>query len=683
MIQWVAIGLLFVVAAGYVLLIKRVSPKREAFLGTVGICALAIVVSHTILDAKVLCEISLGDKIVISNAVLAVAHSLELFLFQTHIFDNGYQGFLFGEDYINIGHPWILYFYVLLFVLAAITSGCFLFRIIFRRSAGRTWLKNNQKATVFVFFGGDKRAKLLAEDLKQTQQDVKLLYVTNLASETESIGLSVWDIIKRRLLRKKPENFGPFDAVVFAKEALKDVEGQNIYAQMGLDDLAGIMGNKDCNVFLLSEDTEANLHCAGILLQAGCKADIYCRASREGVNGMYEEAMSMTAGATVHLVDESFLAVRNLKKTKELLPVNYVEKGKDEQGRLEGWVDSAFNSLILGFGERGRETLGFLYEYGAFIDKKFKKSPFSCTVMDSQMDNLSKDFCVKYPGMTEQSGVYYKHCDVHSDDFWNYLSSSIMDLNYIVVCLGDDRLNLNVTSEILSFALREGRDLSKNFVILVAQEDSDDLNVRTLNHLNSIPQYNNCIHCFGGLESVWKYQVINDSSLDGKAKDYYAAYETASSGTEVARDEIWNARVEAIRNRDKDYKHRKDLIRKQSQDYANVLHAPTKLSLLGPEIMGQLKKIAEDIPKKPSLSSMHYTGSDAHVKSVLNYLAQLEHIRWEASHVVMGYKLGDETDAVKKTHPSMKPFRLIDADIQHYDYLVVRTTFLLSDTLNN
>ena len=82
------------------------------------------------------------------------------------------------------------------------------------------------------------------------------------------------------------------------------------------------------------------------------------------------------------------------------------------------------------------------------------------------MDELVSGFCVRYPGMKEGSEIHYRPCEIGSEQFWEYLKSEIKTLNYIVICLGDDRMNLNFASEILSFALRQGKDFSKNFAML-------------------------------------------------------------------------------------------------------------------------------------------------------------------------------------------------------------------------
>ena len=72
---------------------------------------------------------------------------------------------------------------------------------------------------------------------------------------------------------------------------------------------------------------------------------------------------------------------------------------------------------------------------------------------------------------------------------------------------------------------------------------------------------------------------------------------------------------------------------------------------------------------------MHYTGNDKHVERVLHYLAVQEHIRWEASHVALGYTPGQRTDEVMKTHECIKSYDELTPEVQHYDYLVIKTTF--------
>ncbi|MBO7049025.1 MAG: hypothetical protein J6W42_00230 [Bacteroidaceae bacterium] len=660
----------------YYMILARNSKSNKLFFRTLCICAIIIFVVHSFLDAYVISEISVGDLSSFFIIALAFFHSLELFVFQTHFFDNGYQEFFFGKDGCEFSsHPWLAYLFVITFILAAITSVALVIKAINRRRAGLMWLSDNKdKAGMsHVFFLGGKMALTLAEDIKKHFPDNPRIFVGYPDPEEIFMDLSIWEKIKKLFKSRTEDDLGPFDAIVYSRIPLSEAVGTDICSQMNLKDLELFLKNHMCKVYLLSDDEKENLHCAEILYRDGCTAEIFCRACREGVNRMYEDAMTKTPSINVHLVDSSYLAVRNIKNCQELLPVNYVEKGIDKNGYREGWVDSAFNSMILGFGETGREALGFLYEHAAFVDRDFKRSPFSCVVMDRQMGKLEQAYRKSFPGMNESVGVFFKLCEIGSNEFWLDLADRIQNLNYIVICLGDDRLNLYLAVEMVEYAFRHGKDLSKNFVILVAQEDPTHLDNVTLNHYNQIGQYHNCIRTFGDRKDVWTYDNMTNESIKAKAKSYFAGYMRAQGDTRDP-EVLWNQRDEEIETTS-DYAIHAQRVRQRSQDYANCFHVSTKLALIGPEIYDCRRDIAKCIPADFKKNPIHYTGADEHAKKVLHYLAVHEHIRWEASHVAMGYTPGKVTDEVLKTHVCIMSYDDLTPEVQHYDYLVVKTTF--------
>ena len=133
----------------------------------------------------------------------------------------------------------------------------------------------------------------------------------------------------------------------------------------------------------------------------------------------------------------------------------------------------------------------------------------------------------------------------------------------------------------------------------------------------------------------------------------------------------WDAREDEIRNTT-DYARHSKLVRQRSQDYSDCFSVDTKYALIGPEQLGRRKEIAESIP--PSFKTTHYTGTDKHTETLLHYLAVQEHLRWEASHVALGYTPGDSTDEIKKTHACIVNYEDLDPVMKHYDYLVVKTT---------
>lgn len=664
----------FVIGALYIWLLFKYGKNSKSLLRLLCVSAIVIFLANCITDFIVISEIARNDTNIFSVAVLSVFHSLELFVFQTHFFDNGYQEFFFGRGYGG-GQTLFVYLFAIYFVLACITSSALIIRAVSRRRAGRSWLASHKgdAGRAHVFFLGGEVSTALARDIEATHPDYLRIYVGYPDPEENYVDLSIWEKIKRLFKSRTEVDHGPFNAIVYSRIPLSETSGSGICQQMNLKDLDVFLKNPSCKVYLLSDNEDENIRCTELLYRDGCTAEIFCRACREGVNRMYEDAMTKTPSMNVHLVDSSYLAVRNIKNCPELLPVNYVDKGLDSKGHREGWVSSPFNAMILGFGETGREALGFLYEYGAFVGKDYRKSPFTCAVFDRQMGLVEQAYRKSFPGMSENVGISFKQCEIGANDFWEDMKDRIHQLNYIVICMGDDRLNLRMAVELVEYAFRSGKDLSKNFVILIAQKDPTHLDDVTLRYYNSIGQFHNCIRTFGHKRDVWTYDNITNESIKARAKNYFAGYMKAQGDIRNAED-LWEQREKEIESTS-DYALHAKRVRQRAQDYANCFHISTKLALIGPEILDCRRDIAQCIPPDYTKNPAHYTGTDEHVEKVLHYLAVHEHIRWEASHVALGYTPGKRTDEVKKTHECIMSYDDLTPEVQHNDYLVVKTTF--------
>ena len=322
-------------------------------------------------------------------------------------------------------------------------------------------------------------------------------------------------------------------------------------------------------------------------------------------------------------------------------------------------MSSAFNSLLIGFGELGQEALGFLYEFGAFVGQDFRKSPFSCTVLDKRMDAIAPDFRKRFPGLTEAAGVRFLQCKTGTDSYREVLKRLLPGLNYIMVCLGDDDLNLSVASELAECAA--GLGVGGNFVILVARKGSP------------LPEVAGCIRAFGLQDEVMSPDNVSGAAATARARAFHAGYMLAQGSKEDPAD-VWDARDERIASAT-DPAVRSKLLRQRYQDYSNAYNIPVKLALMGPEVSDHACEVAESIPA--TYAGTHYTGSDPHVARVLRYLSLQEHLRWEASHAALGYAPGERTDETLKTHACIRDYDDLSPEMQHYDYLVIKTTLAL------
>ena len=371
------------------------------------------------------------------------------------------------------------------------------------------------------------------------------------------------------------------------------------------------------------------------------------------------------------------MAVRSILRPRNgdysNLPFNFVDVAKEGDDKLGYVSESGFKSMILGFGETGQDALAFLYEYGSFVGKDKKKAPFVCHVFDNQMDKIHERYSVSYPGMSEANGVYYHNVEIGTKDFWSEFGEYLVDTNYIVVCLGDDRRNLELAGDIVTHL--DGKDISKNFRILVKQSGRDMILMETLDAMSE--STSKCMVPFGLSENIWRQDVISDKVLDKQAECFFNEYSQATSdgnGTPVIN--VWKQMEDEIKSPFTDKAKRLKRIRQRSQDYANCLHSHTKIALMPDSMLANAVEISGNIPKGQYIDTF-YKGNGGRERQTLEYLAIGEHIRWEASHVAMGYRPGNETNELKKTHRCISAYSELDAPTQFYDWLVIKVTLLL------
>lgn len=619
----------------------------------------------------------------VTSLSLAILHSVGIFFLQTHFFDNGYQEFFFGTTDGTPGHPVILAVFVILFILALCTSAALVIRVFLQRKRGLVWLEKNKdsQAEIHIFFGRNERSLELAGDIKKNGGTTVLIEDSEV--EEKVLNLSIWEKIKMIYRGFRKDETGTFEVIIYLDNKwLTATECEIMNPEVNLGGLELFLNNRKNSVYLLEEDERKNLMIADTLTKNGCSAKIYCMARKEGANQSYGDAMSTRSESSVTIIDSSSLAVNDLRMRDELQPVNFIKKGRDKDGDIEGWTDSSFNAMIVGFGEMGRDVLGFLFEQAAFVTKDYRRSPFSCWAIDSRMDEIEGRYKAFFPGMKGSAGIRYVKVDIGSIEFWDIIRSRLKTLNYIVICLGDDALNLSLGIDILNYANKELYNDDRKFAVLIAQKNPTALNLATIDSYNKIGKHE--IHYFGNHASVWKYDNITGKNLEKRAKDFFSGYKSAE-GQDVDAKNLWEEREKQILHTT-DYSTLCNLLRQRSQDYANCCHIYTKLALTHPYILAHKKEIADAIPATvtdgATSEDAHYAGDKEFVRKNLKYLAVLEHIRWEASHIAMGYVSGEKTDSVHKTHKCIRNYSDLPIQTQHYDYLVVKTTLSMPNEEN-
>lgn len=588
---------------------------------------------------------------------LSIQYSLEMFVTDTIAFKGEVSEIL--KENQELFNSLIMVYY-----LAVITSAMVVFHFVSRWAYGRRWLfrKQNIKAAEeggnHIFIGLSKASILLASNIRKEGCKNKIIFIDIPEESDVPKGISIWDIISRFFFKNSKDESIEADVILKADQKMKG--------------LIPWLQNPDNNVYILSDNQEMNIQLAEKVYQLEntseenqLKCKIYCHASKDGLTSIYSSVTDIKNRLT--FVDSSFLAVESLKShdSAETYPVSYVKKARDgKTGRLLGYVESEFTSAIIGFGKTGQEALKFLYEFGTFVGKDKGKIPFQCHIFDDNASQKAGELRRKihFPDKEE---VAFTSCRIESDKFWEGLEKVILRMNYIIVCLGDDRTNLKTATEIAEFALRKGRSLDDNFIIAFHQQELSLLDMETIEKANKT--FGNSLRPFGMLKDIWTLRVIKADNITTMAKKFYCSYLSATSQTEA--ESAWAERLTRLQS--DDYATRNKARRQISQDYSNCLHAISKKALCEAQTAAAANFILDNYTEGKHVDKERCTEEDA---AVLDYLAVGEHLRWNASHIILGYRYAEKTCDLKCTHNCIVPYADLSEETRHYDWLVVKNS---------
>lgn len=649
--------LLAVIALYFVFLYKKTSRDQD---GKVMGRAFALVfAAGLILHFIAFCKIASVKGTpydYITLTYYSILHSLRMFMGGTVIYR------IIGD---MKAMPMLWNMLVAVFFMATLTSGFFIFNFLSRSLYARRWLgkkKNISQAAKggnSIFLGINRYAEILAGNIRQEMKVAGrdgIIIFLELPDKNEKIErLSIWDILRQFLTSRPRSNNAPYDIRLKVRNNMKG--------------LMPWLENPENDIYILSDDMTQNIAVAEKLMEhPTIKCHIYCHARKEGLIAKYDSIADLNDQLTI--IDSSFLAVEGLKRNPDLHPVNYVEVGL-ENGRKAGWVsDKGFTSAILGFGETGKEGVSFLYEFGAFPDRNMQKAPFKCYVFDNNMEKASCEFFRKVPGVNRNE-IEFLSQGINTPGYWAKLSEIIDSLNYVIVSLGDDMSTLNAAIDLAEYAFRyrksdDPEDNLKNFVILCRLCDPERMDKLTLTSANHV--FGGCLKQFGRIDDIWNHDIISNSSINSKAEKFYDSYETlASGGVALSWADKLKSRSEGT------YGQRCKAQRQVAQNYSDCLHVETKKRICDPVYY----EYARCIVSPASFDgTRHYVGDNAEAGKVMEYLAVGEKLRWNASHEIMGYVRGEETDDRIKTHKYICSYEELDPLARHYDWLVVRNSLI-------
>jgi len=248
-----------------------------------------------------------------------------------------------------------------------------------------------------------------------------------------------------------------------------------------------------------------------------------------------------------------------------------------------GVAERNFNVMILGFGTVGQQALLRLIMNGQFITRD--GSRMRATVVDREMKHLEEHFRLCYPSLDICCDMEFLDHDVRDKAFFDLLEKSD-DMDYFVVALSSNKENKKIARDIRLHYERKGLP----FPFIAVSEKNE--------RLHSI-KHNDGIFTFGCKEETYTHSVIIREETNNMAKAVNETYKNMYGG------QAW---------------HELDWFTQESnRAAADFIPAMLKLANTTADKAENYSKLTNDI-------------------TLAETLAQTEHLRWNAFHVVMGYR---------------------------------------------
>lgn len=599
---------------------------------------------------------------------------------------------------------------------------------------------NDDSNHLYLFFGNNEPTELLVKDI--VKNDSKAVVIIVDEANVREDDNDEWEgivglIAHKQKVFKTAERIGAHVAI--ASQQLDDVDDEitsredfDAFGYLGLAKIKKIIcklqqtANPQLHIFFMSEDEELNIRNiialakdTTIVSVAGNKAlyhRIYCHARYNGPNRVIQD-VALRKHLNVKIVDSSHIAVELLKFDEKCHPVNVV---KTSDANL-ATVDSSLKALIVGFGEVGRDAFRFLYEFGAFVNSRNSntRSPFDCVIVDKNIDDIKGTFMSSMPGIFRphrwvemgNPNICFEKTDFNSEEFYNkilYHYRFLEEVNYIVISIGNNDEAIALATRLFNQIRRVREDVS-NLRIFVRCTDNNKVEgiQKIADHYNygyaDGEKNTPVIQIFGQPEKTYSYDLVVSDRLIEEGRRFHEEYRKLSG-----EGDSWNDRHEQLAETGTpNIEKLRKLRRQESQDRANALHAGTKIILL--------KKAMERLAKENDSTvdwysfCLRYFNADSTTnvegcKTDINYpelstkeneiilrLAQLEHLRWNAAHELMGYVFnegGTSCDERTMRHNCLCPWDKLDCqsnmqkgwdcDYKKYDFCVVDTTIALN-----
>ena len=468
------------------------------------------------------------------------------------------------------------------------------------------------------------------------------------------------------------------------------------FRQVGLKNLERLIGESSrVEFFFLSSEERACISGAQRLsdmLSAGMRSrsTIYCRSRQSGI------AQLMQFGdVRIEVVDYARLAIDQLQHDPSGLLTDLATF--DSEGRCT----STLQSLVVGMDEVGLEAVRYLYTYGAFVGADRRRSPFVCHVTDAHADRLAGDFYRLMPALRPDAArregdarVELMTMAAGSDAFWQWVEEHVLDLQAIVVAQPEGDGGVELADRLYRLAVRRRAVVApalplRIYVCAYTASGADRLTLMQAAYRRHATPGGVELVPFGRPGRLFTYAGVSRSVERQQAQRFYQAYQDATVQLYGITTPLnWNTR-RAKAQAEGTLAPILEYLRMEAQDVGNACHARTKLAILasalaqapqrpdgGTYTLSDLEPIWSR-PLTPNTDLASLT-PDGYLAQLVESLAIVEHLRWEASHEVMGFvqdpAVPRELRSLLGRHTCLMDWDELSDDIRRSDYAVVFTT---------
>ena len=626
--------------------------------------------------------------------------------------------------------------------LAICVSAAFIIHLLGIRLKSYVYMRWpwSRKKELFVFFDLSQESLSLAKDIYRARKvkDYQIVFVKTPMEESHLERFSFSHILNfadnRNETIEQLTEIGAF--LTYSRKSVSIGINENEWNEtVGLNTLhryiQRIANDEKFNThfFCLSPNEENNINTAVALSKRYSddkKFSVYCRANHDSLTESF-------ANLNLKFIDSANLAVMELKKKVEYQPVSFVKPDTKM-----GVATKPFRSMIVGFGETGFEVFRFLYEFSSFVGKESKENPFHCDIIDPKAKQRENSLYLHCPGLEDKANkdemhtVLFHEGTIESQR--NVVKELISNVDYIVVCTDNEKENLSIGIALLNLAYKY-RSNSEKLAIFIGINDN-----REYKKAQEIAKfYNECgkkdkegnlyeftLIPFGSKKQLFTYKNIIDEDVLNKAKEFYFEYQKTSNllGTdkeydcEANMDDEWDLRRKVKKqNVAKGLWNKNELTQKEAQDMANAWHIQTKLYLVGAccyckdkeykcvakerhaqlygcidfvmqKLLARMEKArkCEENFRKSHEFILEQIAAYEHehnipageYQTLFENLAKCEHLRWDASNRLLGYRTfknatSNDKHYLQKTHACMVPYEELLSneelrDTIKYDY---------------